>query len=337
MKADARTQRAIAAIFRRMDEIAAQCGDRFPLFRAASDSEWTLSKRGSWMGGFWAGLWWLKASVTGNAADRAQAAQWCTRLEAMLDEPSVNCSFVFWYGAGLGDKLYDDEIAHSLARRATRTLLNHFDETLAIWPLGVGMGADERGRSRLDVDSLAPLLCLMHAHGGTTGRTLAQRHLDSCLTHLADGAGAWRSRKAMGVVQQTPSPPIWPRGQAWAMLGLAEAASRYDAKHYADAALRACTYWQQQYASWNSSQPDPSASTIAAVAMFRLWQYTPEQQWLHQQSCWHIQALLTPDVVQTGQFAGHHYQTRPSISEWVESPCALFFLLQALLLQAQTA
>jgi len=338
MQQDEHAQRAIAAIFRRMDEIAAQCGDRFPLFRTVADAQWTLSKRGSWMGGFWAGLWWLKTSVTGDAADHAQAVQWCMRLEASLDEPSVNRSFVFWYGAGLGGQLQGDETARQLAQRAARTLLNRFDAQRAIWPLDEGMGAGERGRCMLDVDSLAPLIALMHAHSGSIGSDVAQRHLDSCLTQLTDGTGAWRSRKALDVVHQTPSPPIWPRGQAWAMLGLAEAARRYGSQRYIDAALRACAYWQQQFhtsksGAWGSSQtqPDPSALAIAAVAMFRLWQYTPEQQWLHQQSCQHIQALLTPDVVQTGQFVGHHYQTRPDTFELVESPCALFFLLEALL------
>jgi len=195
----------------------------------------------------------------------------------------------------------------------------------------------------LDVDSLAPLVELMHAHGGSIGNDLARRHLDSCLTHLTDGTGAWRSRKSLDVVQQPPSPPIWPRGQAWAMLGLAEAVRCYGTKRYMDAALRACEYWQQQFhtsesSAWGSSQtpPDPSALAIAAVAMFRLWQHMPEQQWLHQQSCLHIEALLTAEVVQTGQFVGHHYQIRPDTSELVESPCALLFLLEALLLNVHT-
>jgi len=335
MEQDAHGQRAIAAIFRRMDEMVAQCGDRFPLFRTASDMQWTLSKRGSWMGGFWAGLWWLKASVTGNAADRVQAVQWCTRLEALLDEPSVNRSFVFWYGAGLGGQLLDDESARQLAQRAARTLLNGFDAGLAIWPLGEGMGVGERGRSALDVDSLAPLVSLMYMHGGSIGDALVQRHLESCLTHLADKTGAWRSRKALDVVQPSQLPPIWPRGQAWAMLGLVEAACRYGTKRYVDAALCACEYWQQQLSgAWGNgqTQPDPSAVAIAAVAMFRLWQHMPEQGWLREQSCCHLNVLLTPDVMQTGMFVGHHYQTRPDSSERVESPCALFFLLEALLL-----
>jgi len=122
------------------------------------------------------------------------------------------------------------------------------------------------------------------------------------------------------------------------MLGLAEAVRCYDTKRYTNAALRACEYWHRQLCApesgvWGDGQThaDPSALAIAAVAMFRLWQRMPEQQWLHQQSCQHIQALLTPDVVQTGQFVGHHYQTRPDTFELVESPCALFFLLEALL------
>jgi len=104
------------------------------------------------------------------------------------------------------------------------------------------------------------------------------------------------------------------------MLELSEAVHRYGEKQYVDAALRACTYWHQQYASWGHNQADPSALTIAAVALLRLWQHLSEKLWLYQQSCWHIQELLAPDVVQTGVFVGHHYQTHPDVSERAESP-----------------
>ncbi|SUD78357.1 hypothetical protein [Pseudomonas putida] len=64
-------------------------------------SDYKLSRRGSWLGGFWAALWWRRAQASGDAVDVAEARTWSARLAAQLGEPSVNRSFVFWYGAGL--------------------------------------------------------------------------------------------------------------------------------------------------------------------------------------------------------------------------------------------
>ncbi|MEJ2633538.1 MAG: hypothetical protein P8011_16280 [Acidihalobacter sp.] len=340
MRQDALKQTAIEAIFERMDSIAAQCYDKFPLFRVASASDWTLSKRGSWMGGFWAGLWWLKAAVTGRGTDRDQAAQWCTKLEAMLDEPSVNRSFVFWYGPGLGGRLHGDDDAARLARRATQAMADSFDGSLAAWPLGEGMGGGDNGRHTLNVDSLAPILSLMHTHGGRKGCIMAQWRLDACMTHLQGAAGAWRSHVVVLVphaAEETAG--AWQRGQSWAMLGLAEAARLYGQKRYIDAAVRACAYWHRQWdgsAPGNGASPvDPCALAIVSVAPLRLWQHLPDRLWLREQSYLHLEELLTKEIVETGSFVGHHYRIGPNEVQLVESPCATFFLLEALLIQAK--
>lgn len=338
MRQEALRQAAITAIFERMDGIAMQCDDKFPLFRTASASNWALSKRGSWMGGFWVGLWWLKAAVTGQCTDCDQAAQWCTKLEALLDEPSVNRSFVFWYGPGLGGRLHGNDDAAWLARRAMQAMAKSFDGSLAAWPLGEGMGGGESGRHMLNVDSLAPTLSLMHTYGGRMGCTMAQWHLDTCMMHLEGSDGAWRSHVALPVSHAAGKSEVtWQRGQAWAMLGLAEAARVYGQERYIDAAVRACTYWRRQ---WGESVPgndawpaDPCALAIASVALFRLWRHLPDRLWLCELSCQHLEEILTKQIVETGIFVGHYYRTAPDETQLVESPCATFFLLEALLTQ----
>jgi unsaturated chondroitin disaccharide hydrolase len=76
---------------------------------------------------------------------------------------------------------------------------------------------------------------------------------------------------------------------------------------------------------------DRSAWAIASLAMYELWQILPEQQWLHEQSRLYLDALLTPELSETGRFVGHLYKVAPGQSELVESACASFFLLEALL------
>jgi len=52
--------------------------------------------------GFWAGLWWRRALISGQEQDKEQALNWSQKLQVWLEEPSINRSFVFWYGSGLG-------------------------------------------------------------------------------------------------------------------------------------------------------------------------------------------------------------------------------------------
>ncbi|MCZ0981767.1 hypothetical protein O1L60_30535 [Streptomyces diastatochromogenes] len=71
---------ALEAVLRRTGETARQVGERFPLYADPADGHWTTTGRGSWAGGFWAGLLWLRARRTGTAADRAAAAACTARL-----------------------------------------------------------------------------------------------------------------------------------------------------------------------------------------------------------------------------------------------------------------
>lgn len=56
----AETQRAIEAILARVEQIHGLCGEGFPLY---NDGAWKVSAGGSWLGGFWAGWWWLRAAA----------------------------------------------------------------------------------------------------------------------------------------------------------------------------------------------------------------------------------------------------------------------------------
>ncbi|ENO90240.1 hypothetical protein [Thauera linaloolentis] len=333
------TPDSIDALFGSLDGIAEQCGDRFPLFRPAAAAEWTSSRRGSWLGGFWAGLWWLRAARYGRTHDLETARIWSTRLASSLPEPSINRSFVFWYGAAVGYHVCGNDAARRLAVQAAHAIAGDFDPSLAACTVGPGMGAGEPGARLVNVDALAPTLALLHDYGGTEGLTKAHLHLQTCLRYLATEHGAWRANailEANGIILADEA-GAWPRGQAWAMLGMAEAVRLYGLC-YRDAALQACIHWMQHWGEGaedgtsSRASHDPSAQAIAAVAMLKLYRLLPDQPWLLQQSRSQISSLLlADDIAETGRFVGHLYHAGSGGEEKVESSCATFFLLEALL------
>lgn len=343
IRAESIRRAAMDAIWRRMDEITECCGTDFPLFRVASAERWTFSRRGSWIGGFWAGLWWLRARITGRTRFLEHASNWCSRLAPVLKEESVNRSFVFWYGAAVGAREMADREAERCASHAAMTIEKSFDDSLGLWPLGQGLGGGSTGPYTLDVDSLAPLLQLMNACGGRSGKVKAKRHLDACLSRLQMGNGVWRGRVRIRDGQEgdevVPCTTGGARIQAWAMLGLADAARLYDEAAYRDAALRACSCWCDRFGRRGLDRPagdepcDPCASAIASVAMFKLWRLLPECSWLRDMSYGHIDGLLASRYFTSGRFEGHLYRTDRDRMQWVESPCATFYLLEAVRLQ----
>lgn len=333
----------IALIFLRMDSIAAQCQDQFPLFCVAEDSTWKLSRRGSWLGGFWAGMWWRRAAVTRLATDYANARLWTSRLQALLHEPTINRSFVFWYGSCLNrpDHILDTGI--DLAAQAAAAILPHFDTRHACWPQGTGMGAGPVGEKLLNIDALAPTLALLHAYGGAIGAQQARIHLETSLHRLAKPSGAWLSNSALDASAVNHVPEFagaWSRGQAWAMLGMAEAV-RLFGQDFKAPALQTCHFWMEHHGSqvqMEKTQPvqDPSASLIAAVALFKLRQSIPDQEWLAQEARTLLATLMaTHDLNKNGRFVGQRYRVSPGQDILVESNCANFFLLEALLLESK--
>lgn len=334
-------QAVIRALFKQLDRVSHQCANQFPLYRLAHDKQWKLSRRGSWLGGFWTALWWRRAAFTEQSEDFDQAAFWCRQLAPQLEEPSLNRSFVFWYGAALGGRLAGADEARELACRAADALARDYCPEIGGWPLGPGMGGGSKGHATLDVDALAPTLALMHLQRDPRKIAMARNHLELCLRTLRTPFGAWAShaeRKADGSFRCHPAGE-WARGQAWAMLGLAEAVGLYGGE-YAQVACEACAYWVRRWgegastATLKPSEADPCAVAIASVALLRLWQCLPGLNPWCDLACRQIAALLSPQV-RHGSFVGHYYQTGREQTQLVESACATFFLLEALMTQDQ--
>ena len=337
--------RLILDIFGQMQSIAGQCGSQFPLYRRSEGGPWKLSRRGSWLGGFWAALWWHRAQADQSLQSLETAREWTRRLEPILLEESVNRSFVFWYGAATAHRYDPDASWSGLAERACAGLRESYSETLRMFPLGEAMGGGPAGRQILNVDALASLLLLLHDHGDSKDRERSRQHLDTCLLQLVDERGRWRTQIicSAGAATCPKHFTYSARGQAWAMLGLAQAV-RCLGEGYTQPAMLACKWWTEhtehemaaplKAAAGRAVMPvpeDPCASAIACLALHQLGQLIDGQDWLQEAARRELSRVLALTRSPEGLFAGHLYAVGQQGEHIVETPCALYFLLQAVM------
>ncbi|SCK30484.1 unsaturated chondroitin disaccharide hydrolase [Streptomyces sp. AmelKG-E11A] len=257
--------RALADVVERVAVTRDQVGTRFPLYADPGDGRWTTTGRGSWTGGFWAGLLWLRAGFTGDRADRVAAAACTARLAPWTDADTATRGLILWYGTAPAG---DDPAAAALRDRAARACLRAWEPESGLVPWGDAFGGP-RELARVDgVPGMVPLLAGAGAGAGTVVGTAADaaaglrpaagpgpaaglrpgpgprpdgvaaaaahlhRHLELCL-----GAGpsrdpvrdpfrpAWR-RTATGWRPCEDPGPGWSRGPAWLLLAVADALLR---------------------------------------------------------------------------------------------------------------
>ncbi|ANZ39884.1 hypothetical protein BBK82_31410 [Lentzea guizhouensis] len=165
-----------------VDETEAAVGERFPLY--LHDGRWKTSARGSWTGGFWAGLLTLRELATGAGG----VGPVRDRLDVWADADTVLRGMIFWYGSG-AERLGLVAPRPSTAKVAD-SLAGDFDQELGAIPWGTALAADG---PPVRADGAAGVVPLLEAHGH---HDIARRHRD-----------AHRSLD-----------PDWPRGQAWLML-----------------------------------------------------------------------------------------------------------------------
>ncbi|MDK1473157.1 sugar ABC transporter permease [Streptomyces sp. 549] len=204
------------ALGRVLDRVAvtrSEVGPRFPLYADPVTGRWTSTRRGSWTGGFWAGLLCLRARRTGHADDRDAAAA-CTRaLTGWADADTATRGLILWYGTALAGR--GDPDAAELRVRGARSCLAAFDPALGLVPWGDAFGGD---RAQARTDGLPGMLQLLSA-AGEKGLTAAAAHLDRHLRLCLPADPADPVRPAWHQHAQTPdahtstAPPV-PRGEA---------------------------------------------------------------------------------------------------------------------------
>ncbi len=252
---------ALESLLTRVAVTRAEVGDRFPLHADPETGTWRTTARGSWTGGFWAGLLWLRARCTGDTADR-EAARACTaRLAHWTGADTATRGLIFWYGTVLAD----DDL--ELRDRAARACLDAFDTESGLVPWGSAFGGP-RLLARVDgVPGMVPLLATVDAEAA---RSHLGRHLDLCLG-TRPPRWAWRHDPGTGWTACADPPPGWSRGPAWLLLALAEAARLpgADLSGYVDTLVA-----DRLVPPADTARPDgprdTSAAAVTALALLRL-------------------------------------------------------------------
>ncbi len=216
-------ERALVDVLDRTAVTAAEVGARFPLFADAETGRWQTTGRGSWTGGFWAGLLWLRARHTGDADDRAAASSCTARLTDWVESDTATRGLILWYGTALAT---GDVEATALRARAARACLAAVDPQHALVPWGSAFGGP-RLLARVDgVPGMVPLLAAQGPEGAAAAAAHLDRHLDLC---LGDGGLLTPAVRfeATGGRQACDEPPRgWSRGRAWLLLAVADAMLR---------------------------------------------------------------------------------------------------------------
>lgn len=256
---------ALGAVLDRVKVTAAGTGDRFPLFADPGSGRWTTTRRGSWTGGFWAGLLWLRARYTGDPMDRRVAIACTDRLAGWERADTAARGLIFWYGtmpaAG------EPRIA-VMRERAALACLDAYDDELGLVPWGSAFGG-LRPQARADgVPGLVPLLAMVDEQAAASH---LRRHLELCLG-LRPFRWSWRHDREENWTACTDPPSGWSRGRAWLLLGVAEGSHLLSAIELADAAgaLAPVALVPPADEAFPSGPCDTSAAAITASALFGL-------------------------------------------------------------------
>ncbi|WP_449483270.1 sugar ABC transporter permease [Streptomyces avidinii] len=236
-------RRALDEVLGRVAVTAAEAGERFPLYADPDTGRWTTTGRGSWAGGFWAGLLWLRARHTGDPADRAAASACTARLADWADADTSTRGLILWYATA---PAAGDTTARELRGRSAEACLGAFDPELGLLPWGSAFGGP-RLLARVDgVPGMVPLLAAAGPAGATAAASHLQRHLNLCLLPTTPGpppgsrpsppgpapvpgpalVPAWRFEAGAGWQPCADPPAGWSRGRAWLLLAVADVLHR---------------------------------------------------------------------------------------------------------------
>ena len=352
---------AIARMLTRVDATLAQPAPGFPHYCDPAHGEWVRSPAGDWTGGFWSGMLWLAALRTGQRHYREEARAWASRLRPRAASHSVFKGFLFWYGAGIGDVLLDDDLARDLAAEGTAGLVRMYNSEARLIPLGTeAEEAADVGVNEANIDALPGTIALLYSRGSDAaeiGRNHLLRHIALCVRDDASvGQSATFDPRNGALVRRYTHKGIhadstWGRAQAWAMIGLAQALARGEAAVEADA-VRIADWWLDHLpadgvAFWDFDDPaipetqrDTSATAIAAAALLKLAALIPARRARYAAAAARsvdalIDGYLTPastdDTRQAGILTAGCFDRRNGVATAHELIWGDYFLLEALL------
>lgn len=229
--------------------------DIFPHAAPSATGIWEGTREGMWTSGFWAGLLWQRAALTGKAEDAAAATTWTLRLSPHLDHQTHDIGFVFSSSAVLGWEIGKDPACRDLALRAADRLAGMVNPAVGVIPVGsqaeIASGLDD-----VTIDCMGNLPLLWWAWK-TTGEG---RFLEMAVSH-ADRTAAWHVKEDGRIIQSTHFDPrtgrvtkqethqgsgtdgCWARGQAWGVYGFAAAYRATGEERFLEVADRTAAYY----------------------------------------------------------------------------------------------
>ncbi|WP_371786597.1 hypothetical protein [Streptosporangium subroseum] len=325
--------KALLELLERAGVAEAELEGRWPLHADPGSGRWTTTARGSWTGGFWAGLLWLRATVSGDPADRATAIGRTALLGSWIEADTATRGLILWYGTAFG-VAQGDAAAAVLRERAARACLDAYDPGLGLVPWGGAFGGP---REVARVDGLPGLLQLLRV-SGPAGVTAARTQLD---LHLGLTTGerelrpAWRALPDGTWVNHSDPAPGWSRTAAWLSLAVADAWSGDDEAGRQRRTLLAHPQVAARFAAGSPTvpparpggPPDTSAAAIEAVAALKLAAPAAgdEAAWLRDRAAAVLRELVT-EHLRDGRLLDGCYDVEHDVATRHELVWGDFFL-----------
>jgi unsaturated chondroitin disaccharide hydrolase len=330
---------------------------------------WICTRDGDWTGGFWVGMLWLSYLETGEEKFFDWAKKWMRHLRNRIESETVFRCFLFYYGAALGDILFDDREAREMAINGARGLAKLYNKNAGIIPLG--RAAEEAGSVGLDqtnIDGCMAIALLSYAAEKTGENILREIGVRHALSHIKlcvneDGS----------VIQSASFDPntgslikrythkgynddtVWSRAQAWAMLGYTLALKwAPEVREFYQTALLVSDFWVKHLPSdsiafWDFNDPyiphtskDTSATAIAASSLIKLSQIVNDEavrQRYYRKSVESVESLsklVTPtnpnDSRPIGMLTQGCYNKRIALATNNELIWGNYYLLESLLM-----
>lgn len=232
--------------------------DIFPHAAPSATGIWEGTRDGQWTSGFWAGLLWHEAAISGRSEDSATATAWTLRLAPHLDRKTHDIGFVFSSSAVLGWEIGRNAACRDLALKAADRLAAMFDATAGVIPVGaqgeIGAGLDD-----VTIDCMVNLPLLWWAWQATE-----EGRFRRVATSHADRTSSWHVKPDGRIIQSVHFDPrtgqrtmeethqgwgkegCWTRGQAWGIYGYAVAHRMSGEARYLELADRAASYYFQR-------------------------------------------------------------------------------------------
>jgi unsaturated chondroitin disaccharide hydrolase len=282
----------------RIDDTAQRVTEGFPNFADPETGEWTTSPQGDWTGGHWVGELWLSRRVTGEERYGKWATKWCEALRPRARSNTIFRSFLFYYGAALGDILLGNRQAREVALEGAQGLMTLYNPNAGVIPLGTeAEEASDVGNEQASIDAVGSISALFGWASEKTGDPSyrdaasrhAERHIEFCVRADASVCQSASFEPESGKVVRRYShkgyseQSTWARAQAWGMLAYTLSACWMpEHKVFLETATRVADWWlehvpEDRVAFWDFADPaipnverDTSATAIAAASLLKL-------------------------------------------------------------------